>query len=145
MLKLNKLKKLVKKSKVIGRGGGRGGTSGRGHKGQKARSGGTIHSRFEGGQMPLSRRLPKRGFNNYKFKTIYKIVSLSDLNNKFENNSEISKENFIEKFGFKNFDNIKILNNGKLTKKFLIKVDACSASAKVEIEKLGGKVDIIRK
>ncbi len=79
MLRLNKLTKLVKARKRIGRGGSRGGTAGKGHKGQSARTSGTIPARFEGGQMPLTRRMPKVGFNNFAFRTEYEIVSIESI------------------------------------------------------------------
>ena len=83
MLTLEKLNPVTKKRKRVGRGGSRGGTAGRGHKGQKARSGGEVHPRFEGGQMPLYRRLPKRGFTNAPFKEVVETVNVSQLNAAF--------------------------------------------------------------
>ena len=123
-----------------GHGSGNGKTAGKGHKGQNARSGGGVRPGFEGGQMPLYRRLPKRGFNNYNFATNYAIVNLSDLEKKFEAGAEITVET-LAKAGFS--DNkrpkIKVLGNGELTKKFTVKVP-CSAAAKAKIEAAGGTV-----
>lgn len=97
MLVLNELTKLVKKKKRVGRGGSRGGTSGRGHKGQKARSGGAPKPGFEGGQMPLHRRLPKRGFNNKRFKKDVSIVSLDVLNQFFAAQDSVSIQDMVER------------------------------------------------
>lgn len=94
---LDNLSKLVKKRKTVGRGGSRGGTCGKGHKGQKARSGGKVGAQFEGGQMPLTRRLPKRGFSNAKFKVSYKIINLDILENRFQHEDIINKESLLEK------------------------------------------------
>ncbi|HSW73602.1 MAG TPA: 50S ribosomal protein L15 [Candidatus Limnocylindria bacterium] len=151
MLTLNNLARLVKKRKVIGRGGSRGGTSGRGHKGQKARTG-TMHGRvaFEGGQMPLFRRLPKRGFNNADFQSDVEIVNLQQLNDFFENGAHIDRAALLEKGILKNKSSVngkrtlKVLGKGNLTKKITIVADACSKSAAQAIEKQGGKVQIAK-
>jgi large subunit ribosomal protein L15 len=123
-----------------GESSGHGKTSGKGHKGQKARSGGSIRLGFEGGQMPLIRRLPKRGFNNAAFKTKYAIVNLADLN-RFEDGASVD-EKVLREAGLVRgtIDGVKILGNGELTKKIAIVADKVSASAKAKIEKAGGSV-----
>ncbi|MGB8367244.1 MAG: 50S ribosomal protein L15, partial [Candidatus Babeliales bacterium] len=97
MFRLENLVPLGKKRKRVGRGGSRGGTSGKGHKGQKARSGGGIAPAFEGGQMPLHRRLPKRGFTNARFKKVIEIVNLKHLDKIFNEGETVSKKILIEK------------------------------------------------
>ena len=122
-----------------GPGSGNGKTSGRGHKGQKARSGGGVRPGFEGGQMPLYRRLPKRGFNNKRFAPDYIIVNIADLE-KFEG-TEVTAAALAEQGIItlpKVNDGIKILGNGDLTKKLDVKATKFSASAKEKIEKAGG-------
>jgi large subunit ribosomal protein L15 len=150
MFELHNLESSGKKRKRVGRGGKRGGTSGKGHKGQKARSGGSVSARFEGGQMPLFRRLPKRGFNNKTFKKNVQIVNLKQLE-RFENETEVTKEILLQeglvslKKGNKNFYDglfIKVLGNGTLDKKLTIHADAFSASAHKAIEETGGKAVI---
>lgn len=123
-----------------GESSGHGKTSGKGHKGQKARSGGSIRLGFEGGQMPLIRRLPKRGFNNARFKTVYAIVNLSDLE-QFDNGVTIDENLLLEKKLIRGtYDGVKVLGTGSLTKKLTISVDKISASAREKIEKIGGSV-----
>ena len=125
-----------------GAGSGNGKTAGRGHKGQKARSGGGTRIGFEGGQMPLARRLPKRGFNNI-FGTTYAPVNVSALE-KFEDGTEVTAETLREAGIVKNaLDGVKILGNGTLTKKLTVKAAAFSASAKEKIEAAGGKAEVI--
>lgn len=126
-----------------GESSGHGKTSGRGGKGQSARSGSSIRIGFEGGQMPLIRRLPKRGFNNKRFKTKYLPVNLGDLN-QFVDGSVVDW-NLIRKAGLANgnFDGIKILGTGELTRKLTVKASAFSATAKAAIEKLGGTVELV--
>ena len=126
-----------------GESSGHGKTSGKGHKGQKARSGGSIRLGFEGGQMPLIRRIPKRGFNNAAFKINYAPVNLSDLETLFEAGS-IDEKGLREK-GLVNgrWDGVKILGGGEVTKKFSLKVNAVSASAKEKIEKAGGSIELV--
>ena len=125
-----------------GHGSGNGKTAGKGHKGQKARSG-APRLGFEGGQMPLYRRIPKRGFTNRNTKYIV-TVNLSDLEKKFEAGDTVNEETLREKGLVKNsFDGIKILGNGELTKKLDVSVNAFSASAKEKIESLGGKAEVI--
>ena len=126
-----------------GHGSGNGKTGGRGHKGQKARSGGGTRIGFEGGQMPLQRRIPKRGFNNIFAKTVV-AVNLSTLNRKFEDGATVDIEALVNAGVVKNgFDAVKILGNGKLDKKLTVKVSAFSESAKAAIEAAGGKAEVI--
>lgn len=131
--------------KRVGRGvgSGTGKTSGKGHKGQNARSGGGVRPGFEGGQLPLFRRIPKRGFSNAKFKTRYAVINLSDLN-KFEAGASVTPE-ILKEMGLvkKQLDGIKVLGKGKLDKKLTVKASKYSAKAKEEIEKLGGKAEVI--
>jgi len=123
-----------------GESSGHGKTSGKGHKGQKARSGGSIRLGFEGGQMPLIRRLPKRGFNNAAFKTRYALVNLDALS-LFEEGATVDEKSLREKKLVRGrFDGIKILGNGELAKKLSITADKVSASAREKIEKAGGAV-----
>jgi len=126
-----------------GESSGHGKTSGKGHKGQKARSGGSLRLGFEGGQMPLIRRLPKRGFNNTAFKIAYAPVNLGDLEKLSV--SGVIDEAALRKTGLVNgtWDGVKILGSGELTKKLSLKVDAISASAREKIEKAGGAIEII--
>jgi large subunit ribosomal protein L15 len=129
-----------------GESSGHGKTSGKGHKGQKARSGGSIRPGFEGGQMPLFRRLPKRGFNNAAFKTVFGIVNLDDLEKRFDDGAAID-EKLLRGVGLVRgqLDGIKILGRGEVTKKFHVEVDAISAAAKEKIEKAGGSVTLSSK
>ena len=126
-----------------GAGSGNGKTAGRGHKGQNARSGGGVRPGFEGGQMPLYRRMPKRGFNNKRFAPAYIEVNVSDLE-KFADGSEITAE-ILKDAGIislpKVNDGIKILGNGELTKKLTVKATKFTASAKEKIEKAGGTAE----
>ena len=134
----------VKKAFRVGRGigSGNGKTSGRGHKGQGSRSGGGVRPGFEGGQMPLQRRIPKRGFNN-KWATRYAIVNLSDLN-RFEDGATINQKALVEAGLLKKtLDGVKILGNGKLSKKLNVTASAFSQSAKEKIEQAGGKAEVI--
>lgn len=125
-----------------GIGSGLGKTAGRGHKGQKSRAGGFHRIGFEGGQMPLQRRLPKRGFNNI-FATKYVTIKVSDLE-KFEAGSTVDTEALL-KAGIisKTLDGVKVLGNGELTKAVNVKVAAYTASAKEKIEKAGGKAEVM--
>ena len=135
----------VKNRKRIGRGpgSGTGKTSGKGHKGQNARSGGGVRPGFEGGQLPLFRRLPKRGFSNAMFKTEYAVINLSDLN-KFEDGAIVTPELLKEMGLVKNqLDGIKVLGNGTLEKKLTVKAHKFSSRALEQIEKLGGKAEVI--
>lgn len=146
MFQLDRLTSLVKKRKRIGRGGARGGTSGRGNKGQKARSGAHIGSIFEGGQMPLSRRLPKRGFNNVNFRTEYDVIGLGRLEEVFESGTTITKELLVEKRLLADAPSkgkrlYKVLG-GTLTKKLIVHADAFSKSAEKAIQDCGGQAII---
>ena len=135
----------VKVRKRVGRGAGSGlgKTSGKGHKGQNARSGGGVRVGFEGGQLPLFRRLSKRGFNNYEFWTVYATVKVSDLN-RFEDGTTVTPELLIETgLVKKELDGIKVLGNGELTKKLTVKANKFSDSAKTKIENIGGKTEVI--
>ena len=134
-----------KGSRRIGRGHGSGWgkTAGKGHKGQKARSGGSIRPGFEGGQMPLQRRVPKRGFNNIFAKNVV-AINLSTLNRKFNDGDTVDVEALKAAGVVKNgFDAVKVLGNGKLDKKLTVKVSAFSKSAKATIEAAGGKAEVI--
>ncbi|HET9373755.1 MAG TPA: 50S ribosomal protein L15 [Chthoniobacterales bacterium] len=123
-----------------GESSGHGKTSGKGHKGQKARSGGSIRLGFEGGQMPLIRRLPKRGFNNAAFKVRYAVVNLDELE-VFDAGSEINEQLLREKGLISGkFDGLKILGRGEMTKKLTIKADKFSEAARQKIEQAGGSV-----
>ena len=126
-----------------GESSGHGKTSGKGHKGQKARSGGSIRLGFEGGQMPLIRRIPKRGFNNTAFKIVYAPVNLAELESLFE--PGLIDEKGLREKGLVNgaWDGVKILGGGEITKKFYLKVNAVSASAREKLEKAGGSIELI--
>ena len=125
-----------------GAGSGNGKTAGKGHKGQNARSGGGVRPGFEGGQIPLYRRLPKRGFNNI-FAKEYAIVNLSDLN-AFEDGAVINAEVLLEKRIIrKALDGVKVLGRGELTKKVTVQATAFSTSAKEKIESVGGKCEVV--
>ncbi|MEX2581098.1 MAG: 50S ribosomal protein L15 [Verrucomicrobiales bacterium] len=127
----------------VGRGesSGLGKTSGKGHKGQKSRSGASIRPGFEGGQMPLIRRLPKKGFNNDRFKTKYALVNVSDLEAKFADGDTVN-EDTLRGLGMVQgtFDGVKLLGNGDLSKKLTVAVDKMSATAKEKVEGAGGTV-----
>ena len=131
--------------KRIGRGigSGLGKTSGKGHKGQKARSGGGVRPGFEGGQMPLTRRLPKRGFYN-RFEKVYTTVKVCDLEC-FDNDTVINAELLLQSGIIRKVekDGIKILGNGDLTKRLTVQAAKCTASAKEKIEAAGGKAEVI--
>jgi large subunit ribosomal protein L15 len=146
-MRLNKLfpaPKSIKKRKRVGRGcsSGHGFTSGRGSKGQNARAGGGVKASFEGGQMPLYRRIPKRGFNNV-FKKDYSIVNIEKLN-MFNDGDIVSSKELISKGVIKKVgDGIKILAKGSLTKKLTIKANKFSQKAVKEIESAGGKIEVV--
>ena len=124
-----------------GHGSGNGKTAGKGHKGQKARSG-APRIGFEGGQMPLYRRIPKRGFKNRNTKEIV-VINLSSLE-RFDDGATVTVESLVESGVVSNpKDGVKILGNGELTKKLTVKVNAFSASAKEKIEALGGNAEVI--
>ena len=142
-IKPNEGATFTKKRVGRGIGSGLGKTSGKGHKGQNARSGGGVRQGFEGGQLPLFRRLPKRGFSNAMFKVRYAVINLSDLN-KFEDGAVVTPE-LLSEMGLvkKQLDGIKVLGNGKLEKKLVVKAHKFSDVAKEQIEKLGGKAEVI--
>jgi len=131
--------KKARKRRGRGIGTGQGGTAGKGHKGQKARTGGKVRRGFEGGQMPLQRRLPKHGFSNTAFRTEYNVINLKD----FEKvKGEISPEN-LRKLRLIGRGPLKVLATGKLTKAMTVKAHKFSAKAKEAIEKAGGKAEVI--
>lgn len=135
----------VKERKRVGRGvaTGNGKTAGKGHKGQNARSGGGVRPGFEGGQLPLFRRLPKRGFSNAPFKIEYATINVSDLE-KFEDGAVVTPE-LLKEMGIvkQQLDGIKVLGNGELTKKITVKANRFSKTAIEKIEKIGGKAEVI--
>ena len=134
------VKEAKRKGRGIGTGNGK--TGGRGHKGQNARSGGGVRPGFEGGQMPLHLRLPKRGFTNI-FATRYAVVNVADLN-RFDDGAVGGIDELIESGLVKKvYNGIKILGNGELTKKITVKATAFSESAKEKIEAKGGNVEVI--
>ena len=146
-MKLHELSPAAGSSKEVkrigrGHGSGQGKTAGKGHKGQKARAGRGMRIGFEGGQMPLQRRLPKRGFNNIFAKNIV-AVNVGSLE-KFENGATVDAAALKEAGIIKNsFDGVKILSNGNLTKSLTVKVNAFSEAAKAKIEAAGGKAEVI--
>lgn len=124
-----------------GTGSGNGKTAGKGHKGQNARSGGGVRPGFEGGQLPLYRKLPKRGFHN-QFATVYATVNVGALNAKFEDGAVVDLEALVAKKIIRDSkDGLKVLGNGELTKKLTVKAASFSASAKEKIESAGGKAE----
>ena len=126
-----------------GAGSGNGKTAGQGHKGQNARSGGGVRPGFEGGQLPLYRKLPKRGFNNYRFGKQYTIVNVDDLN-RFEEGAVIDADALLAAgVVSKVLDGIKVLGEGELTKKLTVKASVFSASAKEKIEAVGGTAEVV--
>ena len=132
----------VGKRKGRGAGSGNGKTAGRGHKGQKARSGGGVRVGFEGGQMPLARRIPKRGFHNIFAKPL-EIVNVSALN-KFEDGATVNVCDLLEKGILSKCEyGVKILGNGSVSKKLTVRATAFSASAKEKIEAAGGKAEVV--
>ena len=134
-----------KSVKRIGRGtaSGQGKTAGKGQKGQKARSGYSRRPGFEGGQMPLQRRVPKRGFNNI-FATEYAIVNVSDLNDRFEDGATVNAESLVASGLLKKtLDGVKVLGKGEITKALTVQVTAIGESAKSKIEAAGGKVEVL--
>jgi large subunit ribosomal protein L15 len=122
-----------------GESSGHGKTSGKGHKGQKARSGGSIRLGFEGGQMPLIRKMPKRGFNNAEFKISYSVVNVSELEH-FDAGTEINEEILRAAGLVRGKNKVKILGEGELSKSLTVNVAKVSASAREKIEKAGGTV-----
>ncbi len=131
--------KRSRKGRGIGSGNGK--TAGKGHKGQKARTGGSIRRGFEGGQTPLYRRIPKRGFKNH-FAKEYAVINLSDLE-KFENNTVVNVDLLLEKRVIgKELDGVKVLGNGELTKKLTVVATKFSKSAEEKILAAGGKIEV---
>ena len=142
-----------KRKRIIGRGqgSGRGTTSGKGHKGQKARSGGKTYVGFEGGQMPLYRRLAQRGFSNYPFKKTFQIVNLKEIEKRYEDNEIVDEVSLFNKRlihgtkkngTFKPDFPVKILGDGQLSKKLIFKISVISASAREKILKAGGNAGV---
>jgi large subunit ribosomal protein L15 len=140
-----------KRKRIIGRGqgSGRGTTAGKGNKGQKARSGGKTYVGFEGGQMPLYRRLAQRGFSNYPFKKTWQIVNLNEIDKRFENGETVDEAALHDKGLIKGTKKsgifkpqfpVKILGNGDLTKKLIFKIGAVSGTVKEKIQKSGGEL-----
>ena len=126
-----------------GAGSGNGKTAGKGHKGQNARSGGGVRPGFEGGQLPLYRKLPKRGFNNFRFAKKYAIVNVESLN-KFADGEVVDFAALLNAGVIKDvFDGVKVLGEGELTKKLTVKAAVFSASAKEKIEAVGGKTEVV--
>jgi large subunit ribosomal protein L15 len=154
MFSLDNLQSAGKKRKRVGRGGSRGGTSGRGHKGQNARSGGPKGRGFEGGQTPLQRRLPKRGFTNARFSKDISIINVRALERSFEQGEEVNPLTLLEKGllkvksseqrDIKKGTIVKILGDGQLSKKLTVSAFSFSASARKAIEEVGGKALIIK-
>lgn len=147
-MKLHELEKNIgathrAKRKGLGRGSGNGKTSGRGQKGQNSRSGGGVRANFEGGQIPLYRRLPKRGFSNAEFKTTYAVINVSELN-VFEDGTVVTpallKETGLLK---KQLDGVKVLGNGTLERKLTIQANKFSKEAIEKINKAGSKFEVI--
>jgi large subunit ribosomal protein L15 len=131
-----------KRKRIVGRGqgSGRGTTSGKGNKGQQARSGGKTYIGFEGGQMPLYRRLAHRGFSNYPFKKEWQIVNIGEIEKRYEVSEMVDPASLLKKRLIKGAGPVKILGSGDLTKKLNFRVGAVSASAKEKIEKAGGVI-----
>ena len=147
-MKLNELRPAEGSAKAPyrkgrGAGSGNGKTAGKGHKGQNARSGGGVRPGFEGGQLPLYRKLPKRGFNN-KFATHYAIVNVSELN-VFENGAVVdASARLAKRIIRKELDGLKVLGNGEITKKLTVKANVFSATAKEKIVAAGGKYEEVK-
>lgn len=134
-----------KKKRIVGRGSssGRGTTAGRGNKGQQSRSGGKTYVGFEGGQMPLYRRIARRGFSNYPYRKEYAVVNLELIAAKFAEGDTVNRESLIEKgLVKKSALLVKILGNGDVDKKLTVCADKVSAGAKEKIEKAGGSVSV---
>jgi len=140
-----------KRKRIIGRGqgSGRGTTAGKGNKGQKARSGGKTYSGFEGGQMPLYRRLAQRGFSNYPFKKSFQVVNLRDIEKRYNEGETVDELSLFDKGLIKGRQKngsfmadspVKILGDGELTKKLIFRISVVSGSAKEKIVKAGGKL-----
>lgn len=148
-MELNKMSPAVgakTASKRLGRGigSGLGKTSGKGHKGQWARSGGGVRPGFEGGQMPLVRRIPKRGFNNI-YRKEYSIVNIGALNDRFEDGEIVNAQSLLEKGVLSKIEayGVKVLGNGELTKKITVQANKFTESAAQKIEQAGGKAEVL--
>ena len=147
-MKLNELRPAEGSAKAPyrkgrGAGSGNGKTAGKGHKGQNARSGGGVRPGFEGGQLPLYRKLPKRGFNNSRFGKAYAVVNVKSLN-KFNDGDVVDAATLLSAGIINNlFDGVKVLGEGELTKKLTVKAAVFSASAKEKIEAVGGKTEVV--
>ena len=145
-MKLNELSPAAGSAKAAwrkgrGPGSGNGKTAGKGHKGQNARSGGGVRPGFEGGQFPIYRQLPKRGFNNKRFATVYATINVSDLN-RFEDGAIVDIQTLLDaRVIRKAQDGLKVLGNGELTKKLTVKAAKFSAAAKEKIEAAGGSCE----
>ena len=145
-MKLNELRPAegsTRESFRVGRGpgSGNGKTAGKGHKGQNARSGGGVRPGFEGGQLPLYRKLPKRGFHN-KFATVYAIVNVADLEKNFQDGDVVTLEALLaKKIIRKSFDGLKVLGDGEITKKLTVQATVFSAAAKEKITAVGGQAE----
>lgn len=134
-------KKAWRKGRGVGTGNGK--TAGRGHKGQNARSGGGVRPGFEGGQIPMYRRIPKHGFSNFLFKKDYAIINVEQLD-KYENGTVVSLETLIQDGVIrKELNGLKVLGGGNITKKLTVQATVFSASAKEKIEAAGGKAEVI--
>ncbi len=135
------------RKKRVGRGesSGWGKTAGKGSNGQKARTGGGVRPGFEGGQMPLIIRAPKRGFSNARFKTVFTVLNVADLERIFDANEEVTIDSLYEKGAIKKVLNggVKILADGEITKSLTVKVQKVSEQAKAKIEAVGGKVEVL--
>lgn len=144
MAELRAPKGANKKRRIVGRGnGGKGGTCGRGDNGQNSRSGGGVRPGFEGGQMPLYRRIARKGFSNAPFKKDYTVLNVGDLNKKFADGDIVSVDTLLEKKMIKGKKPlVKILGNGSLEKKLTVETVAVSSGAKMKIEKAGGEIKI---
>jgi large subunit ribosomal protein L15 len=127
----------------MGVGSGTGKTAGKGHKGQKARAGHSVSPHFEGGQMPLSRRIPKRGFSNFRFAKNYETVNIKDLEERFDSGMTITVDELRARGLVSGSNPVKILGDGELTKSFTVIAHAFSASATSKIEATGGKREVI--
>lgn len=144
-MELSEILKLAgphKRRKRIGRGAGsgHGKTSGRGHKGAGSRAGSTSVSMSEGGQMPLFRRVPKRGFSNFMFRTVYHVVNVGQLNDRFEDGAHVTPESLLDAGLIRNLRNkVKVLGDGELKRKLKVEVGAFSKSAAQKIESAGGE------
>lgn len=137
--------KKKKKRRGIGIGSGNGKTAGKGHKGQKARAGRSVSPYFEGGQMPLSRRIPKRGFSNFRFANRYEAINVCEIDKVFTDGDVVDAAALVKHklISAHHEGKIKLLGNGELTKKVTVRVNAISGSARQKVESAGGSVEVI--